>query len=80
MIALACRASGTRPLLVWLLRGCAGVTLLVVAVLTHEPFIIIAALATALVAFGGCPMCWTLGLVDRVRSTFNQIDKGKGAP
>ena len=80
MIAWACRARGTHPLVVWLLRGFAGVTLLAVAALSREPLIIIAALVAALIAFGGCPMCWTLGLVERVRRTFNPLVKGKDAP
>ena len=54
-----------RPLLLWLVRGGVGVALLAMAALAREPFIVIPAVLAALVSFGGCPMCWTLGLIAR---------------
>jgi hypothetical protein len=67
MIAWACRVNRKRPLLLWLARGGAGVTLLVAAAFTQAPVIVLAAVVTALIAFGGCPMCWTFGLLERIR-------------
>ena len=66
-----------RPLLLWLLRGVAGVALLALAASTRELIIIIPAVLAALVAFGGCPMCWLLGLIGRAHDS---IIPGKDAP
>lgn len=49
----------------WLVRGVAGFALLAVALSTREPLVAIPALAVALVAFRGCPMCWLFGLLER---------------
>jgi hypothetical protein len=80
MTVLACRARRARPLLAWLLRGAFGILLLLVAASTQEPLIVIAALLAALVAFGGCPMCWTLGLVERASQKRKSFIPGKDAP
>ena len=80
MIAWTCRAARRRSLLLWLVRGCAGVTLLVVAAFAQVPVIVLAAIVSALIAFGGCPMCWTFGLIERVQLTIKPLLYGKGAP
>lgn len=51
-----------------LLRGAAGATLALVAldVAATSPVVAIAAGLAALVALRGCPMCWTVGLVETV--------------
>jgi len=64
MIGRAC-SRPVRPLSVWLLRGCAGLALLAVALLTREPLIAIIAVLVALILFRGCPACWLLELADR---------------
>ena len=64
-MALACPMNRGCPLLAWLLRGFVGLALLAIGASTSKPLIIIVALLTALIAFGGCPMCWTLGLIQR---------------
>jgi hypothetical protein len=67
-----------RPLLSWLARGITGVGLVAVAAWAQTPLIAIPAFVAALVAFGGCPMCWTFGLIERAsrKSTL----EGKDAP
>ena len=51
-----------------LLRGAAGVALLVVAFTTGatSPVLALAAGLAALIALRGCPMCWSIGLVETV--------------
>jgi hypothetical protein len=61
-----------RPLLTWLVRGLAGVALVALAFWVQTQIIVIPALLLALVAFGGCPMCWTYGLVQRVSRTLRK--------
>jgi hypothetical protein len=53
-----------------LLRGCIGVVLTMWA-LRHQsqPVPSLAAAAGALLAFRGCPMCWTMGLIESVAQT-----------
>ncbi|MGD9965877.1 MAG: hypothetical protein AB7T59_05110 [Hyphomonadaceae bacterium] len=61
-----------RALLTWLARGLAGVALLALAIWAQAPVIVIPALLLALVAFGGCPMCWTYGFVQRASRTLSK--------
>ena len=51
-----------------LLRGTAGVALVVLAfdVASNTPVVAIAAGLLAVIAFRGCPMCWTIGLVETI--------------
>lgn len=51
-----------------LLRGAAGVALILVAfaAASSRPVLAIAAGLSALIAFRGCPMCWTIGLVETI--------------
>jgi hypothetical protein len=51
-----------------LLRGAAGIALVVVAfaAASTSPVLAIAAGTFAVVAFRGCPMCWSVGLVETV--------------
>ena len=49
----------------WLVRGAIGSALLVVAISAREAPVAIPALLVALIAFGGCPMCWVFGLFER---------------
>ena len=58
------------PLLVWLLRGGIGIAMLVLAASTRELLVIVPAILAALLAFGGCPMCWMLGLFQRSSQIF----------
>lgn len=66
MTASTCQIQ-RHSLRVWLARGGIGITLLVLAASTRELLVIVPAILAALVAFGGCPMCWTLGLFERFR-------------
>ncbi len=58
----------SKSVLEHVLRGFVGVLSLVAAVLlgaTHF-WIAILAVLVALVAFRGCPMCWTVGLIETI--------------
>lgn len=59
-------AVGRRGLGAWLGRGALGALLVTVAALSGQPVVAIPALLGALVAFRGCPMCWTAGLIERL--------------
>jgi hypothetical protein len=61
-----------RPLLTWLARGLAGVALVALALWAQTPIVVIPALLLALIAYGGCPMCWTYGLIQRVSRTLRK--------
>lgn len=61
-----------RPLILWLIRGAVGVAVLVLAVSLGNPLAIVAALVIAVFAFGGCPMCWIFGLIERVSAFFGR--------
>ena len=56
-----------------LLRGALGAGALVWAVrlLPLHPFASLALAVLALLAFRGCPMCWTIGLVETVHRRFS---------
>jgi hypothetical protein len=60
------------------LRGLAGFGLIVAAGLLspEHPFVALIAAALALVFLRGCPMCWTIGLVETIASTIS----GRRAP
>jgi hypothetical protein len=69
---IAARVTPRRSLLTWLARGLAGVALVALAVWAQTPIIVIPALLLALIAFGGCPMCWTYGFIQRVSRTLRK--------
>ena len=69
-------ASSALPLLVWLLRGAAGVALLGPAASSHEVIVTVAALVAALIVLGGCPLCWLFGLIERARGVFGPSAEG----
>ena len=56
----------THSLTAHLARGVVGIALLVGAYLTRSsnPLFAIGFAACGLVALRGCPMCWTLGLIE----------------
>lgn len=72
MTSLTCQIQ-RHPLLAWLVRGAIGIALLVLAASTRELLVIVPAIVAALLAFGGCPMCWTLGLCERSYQMFRRI-------
>jgi hypothetical protein len=51
-----------------LLRGAAGIGLFVAsaALLPTHPLLALLALPLALLALRGCPMCWTMGLIETI--------------
>jgi hypothetical protein len=50
-----------------MLRGAMGIGLLIWAIRHQsQPALSLAAAAGALLAFRGCPICWTVGLVESV--------------
>lgn len=51
-----------------LLRGAAGLLLLLLAIgqFDTHPVVAVAAAGAAVVALRGCPMCWTVGLIETV--------------
>jgi hypothetical protein len=53
-----------------LLRGMAGAAALVLAVRVSgsHPLLALGLAVGMLAAFRGCPVCWTMGLIDTVRS------------
>ena len=58
----------SRSILVHLARGVAGFLLIWWAVAqTASPVLSIGALALGMLAWRGCPMCWTVGLFETVR-------------
>lgn len=79
MIISACQATHCRPLLARLLQGCLGLSLLVVAASVQASLFAVAAFLGALVAFGGCPMCWTFGLIELASQNFKPPALGKDA-
>ena len=60
-----------------LLRGLVGIAcfLLVVRLGTSHPWIAFVAVPLALVALRGCPMCWTMGLVETLRARLTSTPK-----
>jgi len=56
---------GSRSIVVHLIRGAIGVCAVAAAVFWHDIYWWLpgASIVVALVAFGGCPMCWIVGLV-----------------
>ena len=56
----------TKPLVIHLIRGVVGLTLIIAAIWLAQSLPLIALLlgAGALVAFRGCPTCWIAGLFE----------------
>lgn len=68
-----------------LMRGAAAAALLAWAIVhqTAHPWLSLGAGVAALVALRGCPMCWTVGLVETLfarRSRFNDQIVVRGFP
>jgi hypothetical protein len=64
---------GTRTLSGHLLRGAVAGALLYVALAQQaQPLWSIAAALGALVAMRGCPMCWTIGLVETIQQRWQR--------
>ena len=69
-----------------LMRGAAAAALLAWAIVhqTAHPWLSLGAGVAALVALRGCPMCWTMGLVETLsqgRSRFNRrTPRNRGLP
>lgn len=66
----------SRNLTEHLLRGAAGVGLTVLAVdqAGTRPILALGAILAALVAFRGCPICWTVGLIETLHA---RITRGR---
>jgi hypothetical protein len=66
----------SRSLTEHLLRGASGIAALALALqlMPQHPWAMVPLLALALLALRGCPMCWTLGLVETV------VAKVRGKP
>lgn len=62
---------GSRTLLEHLLRGIAGIGILMIAdaIAATYPAIWLLALPLVVFAFRGCPICWTVGLAETVMAT-----------
>jgi hypothetical protein len=65
------RLFGSRTILGHLVRGIVGIGALVAASLVSGsyPAVWVVAIPIALIAFRGCPMCWTVGLAETVIGT-----------
>jgi hypothetical protein len=63
---------GSKSLTVHLARGIIGIGALAIGVTQQvaHPWLMFASLPLALVALRGCPMCWTVGLVQTVVAKF----------
>ena len=59
---------GSNSLKAHLMRGGIGVTFLVLAVFTlsPHPLFSVGFAVSGLIALRGCPMCWTLGLMEKL--------------
>lgn len=53
-----------------LARGAAGITAFVVAmrIIGQHPLAGLGLVGCTLLAFRGCPVCWTVGLIDTIRT------------
>ncbi len=53
-----------------LARGAAGVTAFVLSmrIIGQHPLAGLGLIACMIVAFRGCPVCWTVGLIDTIRT------------
>ena len=64
---------GSRTVLEHALRGVVGLTAIIMAIVLGRETGAVALIASvalagiALVAFRGCPVCWTIGMVETVR-------------
>ncbi|UJR82161.1 hypothetical protein [Sandaracinus amylolyticus] len=57
---------GSRSVGAHLVRGAIGIGALIAAMTMRETWSAIVLVVIALIALRGCPMCWTLGLVETV--------------
>lgn len=60
----------SRTLWEHLLRGAAGITAFAVSmrIIDHYPLTGLLLIGCMIFAFRGCPVCWTVGLIDTIRS------------
>ena len=72
----------SRNLMEHLLRGAAGIGLVVFAIdqAGTRPILALGAILAALVAFRGCPMCWTVGLIETLRARLTRDRAKAGVP
>ena len=65
----------SRTVAAHLLRGAIAAALIAWALIHHtsDSAFAIAALVLAVVAMRGCPMCWTLGLVETISQRFRLL-------
>ena len=68
-----CGLFASRSIAAHLLRGVIAATLLAWAIVSgaSHPALAIGAGIGAVVAMRGCPMCWTVGLVETIAARFN---------
>ena len=64
---------GSRSLVWHLTKGAIGVAALIFALsmTTRYPWAPLIGLPVALLAFRGCPMCWTVGLIETVAAKWS---------
>jgi hypothetical protein len=63
---------GSTTIVGHIVRGLIGIGALAAAVVAPSPYLSLVAIPVALVAFRGCPMCWTFGLVETVAATWRR--------
>lgn len=61
-----CGIFASRSVTAHLLRGIAGIVLLAWALGQTHPALTVAGVLGAVVALRGCPMCWTVGLLETI--------------
>jgi hypothetical protein len=54
---------GSSSLKIHLLRGLAAAVLIALGITAHSAWLTILCFIGALFLLGGCPMCWTMGLI-----------------
>jgi hypothetical protein len=65
---------GSRSVLAHLVRGAIAAALLTAGFASTwaQPGVTIACIAGAVVAMRGCPMCWTIGLIEAIASRWRR--------
>lgn len=57
---------GNRTIALHLVRGAIGFGALALAVTSASPWLSVGLIPIALIALKGCPICWTIGLVETI--------------
>ena len=69
-----CRTFGSRSVLAHLTRGALAAVLLAAGFggAADRPAVVIACVVGAVIVMRGCPMCWTIGLVETIMTEWRR--------